>query len=71
MFAFDADTTAHARSLDRGSPATNLGHAVFNPRIRAGSTVVHFVLSPALGIDQLHCRESGSKTRASTLTERT
>ena len=40
-FALIADTTAHARSLDRGSPATNLGHAVANPRIRAGSTVVH------------------------------
>jgi hypothetical protein len=30
-----------------------------------------FVLSPALGIDQLQCRASGSKWRASTLTERT
>src|SRR5512145_208833 len=39
-FALIADTTTHARSLDRGSPATNLGHAVPNPRIRAGSTVV-------------------------------
>ena len=40
-FAVIADAIAHARSLDRGSPATNLGHAVTNPRIRAGSTVVH------------------------------
>ena len=37
---------ADARSLDRGSPATNLGHAVTNPRIRARSTVVHASCRP-------------------------
>ena len=41
-----AGSRADARSLDRGSPATNLGHAVANPRIRARSTVVHASCRP-------------------------
>jgi hypothetical protein len=60
-FAIIADATAHARSLDRGSPATNPGHAVTNPRIRAGSTVVHSSCRlPWASIKQQR-RESGWK----------
>jgi hypothetical protein len=40
VLAITADDTARVLSLGRGSPVTKPGHAVSNPRIRAGTAAV-------------------------------